>query len=179
MQQAVLENDVRSAQWQARTLSTAADASLAFAALSDQLVELEALHQRDPSDARVLGLLDRGYRLMGHGFIELRYLEALAAGDTARAEAEARLRSDAEARARYYRERLSPSAPKLAPLAVESDFTEAEAACGRRDRNGYEQRLNSLLALPEQKPEERLERTLVRRIAGAWLLPGVAARCKF
>ena len=179
VQQAVLENDVRSAQRKARTLSTAADTSLAFAALSAQLVELEALHQRDPSDARVLGLLDRGYRLMGHGFIELRYLEALAAGDTARAEAEARLRSDAEARARYYRERLSPSAPKLAPLAVEGDFTEAEAACGRRDRNGYEQRLNALLAAPEQKPEERLERTLVRRIAGAWLLPGVAARCKF
>jgi hypothetical protein len=179
VQQAVLENDVRSAQWKARTLSTAADIDLAFAALSAQLVELEALHQRDQSDARVLGLLDRGYRLMAHGFIELRYLEALAANDSARADTEARLRADAEARARYYRERLDASAPKLAPLSVESDFTEAEAACARHDRGDYEQRLNALLAAPETKPEARLERTLVRRIAGAWLLPGVAARCKF
>jgi hypothetical protein len=179
VQQAVLENDVRSAQWKSRTLSTAADANLAFAALSAQLVELEALHQRDPSDARLLGLLDRGYRLMAHGFIELRYLEALAAADTARADQEARLRTDAEARARYYRERLGSNAERPAPLAVESDFTDAEAACARRDRSDYEQRLNTLLAAPEKKAEERLERTLVRRIAGAWLLPGVAARCKF
>lgn len=179
MQQAVLENDVRSAQWKARTLSTAADTNLAFAALSSQLVELEALHQRDPSDARVLGLLDSGYRLLAHGFIELRYLEALAAGDAARAEAETRLRSDAEARARYYRERRGSAGPKLAPLAVESAFTDAEAACARHDRSDYERRLNALLAALEQKPEERLERTLVRRLAGAWLLPAVAARCKF
>jgi hypothetical protein len=179
VQQAVLENDVRSAQWKARTLSTAADTQLAFAALSSQLVELEALHQRDPSDARVLGLLDRGYRQLAHGFIELRYLEALAAGDAARAEAETRLRSDAEARARYYRERLGSGASDRAPLAVESAFSEAEAACARHDRSDYEQRLNALLAAPEQKPEDRLERALVRRIAGAWLLPAVAARCKF
>ncbi|HEX2873278.1 MAG TPA: hypothetical protein VHP33_18595 [Polyangiaceae bacterium] len=179
VQQAVLENDVRSAQWKARTLSTAANIHLAFAALSAQLVELEALHQRDPSDARVLGLLDRGYRLLAHGFIELRHLEALAAADSARAEQEARLRTDAEARARYYRERLGSGAPKLAPLAVESAFTETEAACARHDRNDYEQRLTALLAGPEQKPEARLERALVRRIAAAWLLPSVAARCKF
>ncbi len=179
VQQAVLENDVRSAQWKARTLSTAADTQLAFAALSAQLVELEALHQRDPGDTRVLGLLDRGYRLMAHGFIELRHVEALAAGDTARSDAEARLRGDAEARARYYRERLAPKAVNPTPLAVEIAFTEAEAACARHDRNDYEQRLTALLAASERKPEERLERTLVRRIAGAWLLPNVAARCKF
>ena len=181
VQQAVLENDVRSAQWKARTLSTAADASLAFAALSAQLVELEALHQRDPRDTRVLQLLDRGYRLMAHGFIELRYLEALAAADAARADREARLRADAEARARYYRKALegNEGAPKLSPLSVEGAFVEAEAACSRRDRNAYEQRLNDLLAAPEQQPEERLERTLARRLAGAWLLPNVAARCHF
>lgn len=181
MQQAVLENDVRSAQWKARTLATAADTSLAFAALSAQLVELEALHQRDSSDARVRVLLDRGYRLMAHGFIELRYLNALAAGDSAGADREARLRSDAEARARYYRKPLDGGerAPKLEPLSVQSALAEAGAACSRHDRVSYEQRLNSLLAATEQQPEERLERTLVRQIAGAWLLPSVAARCKF
>jgi len=179
VQQAVLENDVRSAQLRARTLSTAADPSLAFAALSAQLVELEALFQRDPSDARVLRLLDRGYRLMAHGFIELRYLEALAVGDSGNAEREQQLRADAEARARYYRERLSPPAPPSAPLAVESDFAEAEAACARHDRNAYDARLNALLAEPETRPEARLERALSRRLASRWLMPSVAARCKF
>lgn len=179
MQQAVLENDVRSAQWRARTLSTAADPSLAFAALSAQLVELEALHQRDPSDARVLGLLDRGYRLMAHGFIELRYLEALAVADLGNAEREQQLRADAEARARFYRERLGRSAAKGPPLAVESDFADAEAACARHDRAAYDARLNALLAAPEKDPEERLQRALSRRLASSWLLPSIAARCKF
>ena len=176
---AVLENDVRSAQWRARTLSTAADPSLAYAALSAQLVELEALHQRDPSDARVLGLLDRGYRLMAHGFIELRHLEALGAGDSGRAEQEALLRSDAEARARYYHERLPSGSAGSQPLQVESDFVEPDAACARRDRVGYEQRLNALLAASEKTPEERLERALSRRLASARLTPNVALRCKF
>ena len=181
VQQAVLENDVRSAQWKARTLATAADTELAFAALSAQLVELEALHQRDPRDVRVLVLLDRGYRLMAHGFIELRHLEALAAADSARADREARLRADAEARARYYRKPLDggEGAPRLEPLSVQSAFAEAEAACSRHDRADYEQRLNGMLSVTEREPEERLERTLVRRIAGAWLMPNVAARCKF
>lgn len=179
VQQAVLENDVRSAQWKARTLATAADPSLAFAALSAQLVELEALHQRDPSDARVLGLLERGYRLMAHGFIELRHLEALAAGDLSNAEREQQLRADAEARARYYRERRSSSAPKSAPLAVESAFAEAEAACARHERARYEASLNAQLTTRERQPEERLEHALVRRLASARLLPNVAARCKF
>ena len=179
VQQAVLENDVRSAQWKARTLATAADPHLAFAALSAQLVELEALHQRDPSDARVLGLLERGYRLMAHGFIELRHLEALASGDLGNAEREQQLRADAEARARYYRARMSPSAAPSAPLAVESDFAEAEAACARHERAGYEAQLNGLLKAPEKQPEDRLQRALSRRLASAWLKPDVAARCKF
>lgn len=174
VQQAVLENDVRSAQWRARTLATAADPSLGHAALSAQLVELEALYQRDPHDARVLGLLERGYRLMAHGFVELRYWEALAAGDTARADAEARLRADAEARARYYREAGS-AAPQR--LLVESAFAEPEAACARHDRVAYEQQLNAVMAAPEQSAEERLERVLAQRIAAARLLPRVAARC--
>ena len=179
VQQAVLENDVRSAQWKARTLATAADPSLAFAALSAQLVDLEALHQRDPSDARVLGLLERGYRLMAHGFIELRHLEALASGDLGSAERERQLRADAEARARYYRGRMSASAAQSAPLAVESNFAEAEAACARHERASYEAQLNGLLTAPEKQPEDRLERALSRRLASAWLLPNVAARCKF
>jgi hypothetical protein len=177
--QAVLENDVRSAQWKARTLSTAADPSLAHAALSAQLVELEALYQRDSSDTRVLGLLDRGYRLMAHGFVELRYLEALGAGDLGRAEQEAMLRADAEARARYYRERLATGGASSAPLRFESDFAEPDAACARHDRAAYEQQLNALLAASEKAPEERLERALSRRLASARLLSNVAERCKF
>lgn len=176
---AVLENDVRSAQWRARTLTTAADPSLAYAALSAQLVELEALYQRDPSDARVLGLLDHGYRLMAHGFIELRHLEALGAGDSGRAQQEALLRGDAEARARYYRERLPSDSPGSRPLRIESDFAEPDAACARRDRAGYEQGLNALLAASEKTPEERLERALARRLASARLMPNVALRCRF
>ena len=176
---AVLENDVRSAQWRARTLATAADPDLAYAALSAQLVELEALYQRDPSDTRVLGLLDHGYRLMAHGFVELRHLEALAAGDSGRAEQEALLRRDAEARARYYRERLPSGRADSRPLRIESDFAEPDAACARHDRAGYEQRLNVLLAASESTPEERLERALSRRLASARLMPNVALRCRF
>jgi hypothetical protein len=176
---AVLENDVRSAQWRARTLSTAADPSLAYAALSAQLVELEALYQRAPSDTRVLGLLDHGYRLMAHGFIELRHWEALGAGDAGRAEQEARLRRDAEARARYYRGRLPSGSAASQPLRLEGDFVEPDAACAHHDRAGYEQRLNALLAASEKTPEERLERALARRLASARLMPNVARRCRF
>jgi hypothetical protein len=176
---AVLENDVRSALWRARTLSTAADPSLAYAALSTQLVELEALYQRDPGDARVLGLLDHGYRLMAHGFIELRHWEALGAGDAGRAEQEVLLRRDAEARARYYRERLPSGGAASRPLHLESEFAPADAACARHDRAGYEQRLNALLAASEKTPEERLERALSRRLASARLMPNVALRCRF
>ena len=42
VQQAVLDNDVRSAQWKARTLSTAADTELAFAALSTEAAQKAA-----------------------------------------------------------------------------------------------------------------------------------------
>ena len=178
VQQAVLENDVRTAQWKARTLSTAADLHLAHAALSAQLVELEALHQRDPSDARVLGLLERGYRLMARGFIELRHLEALAGSDPARAEEELALLADADSRARYYREKLGAGADRPSS-SLDSDFAEPEAACARHDRAGYEAQLNALLAKPEAAAEQRLERTLSKKLAAAWLMPNVAARCKF
>jgi hypothetical protein len=182
VQQAVLENDIRSAQWQARTLSTATDLDLAGAALSAQLVELEALYQRSPDDARVLTLLDRGYRLWASGFVELRRLEALREGDTARAAQQMQLRADAEARARYYRERLPKDAPD-ARSTLESALAEPEAACGRHDRAGYEQQLHALLAEPARDAEARLERALLQRLAAAWLSPwlspGVEARCAF
>jgi hypothetical protein len=179
VQQAVLENDVRSAQWKARTLTTAADIALAHAALSAQLVELEALYQRDPGDARVLGLLDRGYRLMAEGFVELRRLEALSAGDAARAEQELTLRTDAESRARYYRTKLGAIAEERETINLTRDFAEAEAACARHERAAYEARLNVILATPESTPEQRLERAISRKLAAAWLMPNVALRCKF
>jgi hypothetical protein len=177
VQHAVLENDVRSAEWKARTLSTAVDLNLAHAALSAQLVELEALYQRDPSDARVRSLLARGYRLMAGGFVELRRLEALAAGDTARAEQERALRSDAEARARYYRG--SPPSGSESHSSLERDFAEPEVACARHDRVGYEALLNALLTKPEGDAEGRLERALEQKLAANWLMPNVAARCRF
>jgi len=177
MQQAVLENDVRSAQWKARTLATATDVNIAQAALSAQLVELEALYQRAPGDARVLLLLDRGYRLMAQGFIELRHLDAENARDAARAEQEAQLQRDAEARARYYRQRL-PESAQSGRSKLESALGGAQAACTRRDRAAYEQQLNALLTEPESAPEARLERALVKKLAGAWLLPNIAERCK-
>jgi hypothetical protein len=178
VQQAVLENDVRSAVWKARTLATATDLSIAQAALSAQLVELEALYQLAPDDARVLGLLDRGYELMAHGFIELRRLEAVSADDQARAQQETELRADAEARARYYRQRLGTGST-TSPSQLESAFTEPEASCTRHDRAAYEKQLNALLTEPKSDPEARLERALVKRLASASLLPNVAARCKF
>jgi hypothetical protein len=178
MQQAVLENDVRSAVWKSRTLSTAADLSIAHAALSSQLVELEALYQRDPNDRRVSTLLVAGYQLMGRGFVELRRLEAVAAGDAARAEQEARLRADAEARASYYGSRAQPAIARPS-LGIEEPLAAAAAACGRHDLAGYERQLNQLLSEPERSPEQRLERTLRNRLASAWLMPKVAARCGF
>lgn len=177
VQQAVLENDVRSAVWKSRTLATATDVNIAQAALSAQLVELEALYQRAPDDARVLGLLDRGYRLMAQGFIELRRLDAVNARDSARAEQETQLQSDAEARARYYRQKL-PTGAQSSRSKLESAFADAEAACAKHDRGAYEQPLNALLGEPESAPEERLERALVKKLASAWLLPNVAERCK-
>jgi hypothetical protein len=179
VQHAVLENDVRTAQWKARTLATASNLSIAEAALSAQLVELEALYQRDRTDARIGQLLARGYGLMARGFIEARRLEALAAGEAARATFEARQRSDAEARARYYRSANNAATGATERSLIETELSEPEAACLRHDRAGYETALNALLATSERGPEERLERALVRRLAAAWLAPGVAARCGF
>lgn len=175
VREAVLENDVRGAEWKARTLGTSTDPSLAYAALSAQLVELEALHQRDPEDARVRGLLARGYLLMARGFIELRRLEAAASGEGARAEQEAQLQADAESRALYY---ASPRAA-LAPLALQAALRGAADACRAHDRAGYERQLNEALARPEASPETRLESALARRLAALWLSPSVAARCGF
>jgi hypothetical protein len=67
----------------------------------------------------------------------------------------------------------------LVKLRVESDFDAAEAACGRHDRAAYETELNQLLIEREQVAEQRLERALERRLAATWLMPNVAARCKF
>jgi hypothetical protein len=176
---AVLENDVRNAQWRARTLATAADPSIAFAALSAQLVELEAIYQRAPDDDRVRALLARGYVLMARGFVELRRLDAVVAGDGARAEREAQLRADAERRARYYALTVGPSARVAVQLEFEPPLASADEACRRHDRVHYEQGLNAMLAAPEPAPEKRLEAALGRRLAAAWLAPSVAARCSF
>jgi hypothetical protein len=174
VQQAVLENDVRSAIWKARTLSTASDLNIAHASLSAQLVELEALYQRDPSDVRVKTLLARGYTLMAQGFVELRRLEALASGDAARAAQEALLRNDAEARAGYYRARGGATPA----LSIEQQLAPAVAACAKHDRAAYEAQLNRLLSLAEPQPERRLEVALLRRLASMHLMPSVAARCQ-
>ncbi|RYZ02999.1 MAG: hypothetical protein EOO73_29185 [Myxococcales bacterium] len=173
VREAVLENDVRSAQWRARTLGTAADPALAFAALSTQLVELEALYQRDPSDPRARALLERGYLLMARGFIELRRLEAAAAGDGARAEQEAQLAADAERRASYYASKGSPTLQ----LEFQSTLRAADEACRNHDRGAYERVLNEALARRETSAEGRLEHALGRRLAALWLAPNVAARC--
>jgi len=175
---AVLENDVRNAQWKARTLSTQSDLNVAEAALSAQLVELEALYQRDPTDPRLLGLLDAGYGLLAQGFIEARRLDAVAAGDSARAAQEAEKAVAAEARAKFYRASLATPASSTR-LALTGALAEAERACQRHERQRYEQQLHALLLEPEGDPEQRLKRALLRRLAGAWLLPTVAARCGF
>lgn len=180
VQQAVLENDVTSATWKARTLATVSDLRLAEAALAAQLVELEALYQRDSEDERVLRLLEHGYSLMARGFIEARRLDALAAGDDAKAEQERRARTDAEARARFYRPRASPGSHlAIPPGGPEQELTEAEQACRKRDRSSYERELSRVLSKLEPKPESRLRQALAQRLAAAWLMPRVAARCRF
>lgn len=176
VQQAVLENDVRSAIWKSRTLATATDLSLAHAALSAQLIELEALYQRDASDVRVQKLLSHGYATMARGFVELRYLDALAAGDAARAERERALREDAEARARYYAAKLEPGSLRL---SIEEALSNALQACQKHHRAAYEAELNRILQTHPGAPEERLDSALVHGLASAWLQPGVAARCGF
>jgi hypothetical protein len=179
VQQAVLENDVTSATWKARTLTTVSDLRLAEAALAAQLVELEALYQRDSGDGRVLRLLEQGYSLMASGFIEARRLDALAAGDDAKVEQERRARADAEARALFYRR--SCLSPRLAiPTGgPEQELSQAEQACRKRDRASYERDLNRVLSQRERRPESRLRHALAQRLAAAWLMPRVAARCQF
>lgn len=180
VRQAVLENDIQSAIWKSRTLSTATDLQLAHAALAAQLVELEALYQRSPGDPRPRELLVRGYRTMARGFIELRRLDAIAGADHARAQREERLQADAEARARYYQAIAPATSPDPASKPRwEGELTEAEGACRSRDQKTYERTLNALLARPWTSPEARLEDALLRQLAAAWLMPNVAVRCGF
>jgi hypothetical protein len=181
---AVLDNEIERAQDKQAALETATDLHIAEAALSAQLVELEALFQRETRGLRQVGisdLLDRGYGLMEQGFIEARRLEAVAAGDTARAEQERALQADAHARSHYYRGQaghLPMSAPPRLDLKTEF-LRDAEAACQKHDRGGYERKLSALLAQTPGSPDDRLELALAKRQAAAWLMPNVAARCGF
>jgi hypothetical protein len=181
---AVLDNDIARARAAQACLLTATDVRLAEAALSAQLVELEALYLRDTRDYRaqgVLGLLDDGYGLMAQGFIELRRLDAVAAGDIARAEQERQLQADAAARSRFYRARSGHLAESALPRRdlKTAFFSGAEAACQKHDRAGYERSLSALLAQSESSPQHRLELALAQRQAAAWLMPNVSARCAF
>jgi hypothetical protein len=133
---AVLENDVRSAEWKARALSTASNLHLAEAALSAQLVELEALYQRDDRDARVRSLLSRGYGLMARGFIEARRLEALAEPDDARAELELRSRKDAEARPRPSVRQKSGSSARYSAVSLAVTCRLASPSAAPSDHGG-------------------------------------------
>jgi hypothetical protein len=177
VREAVLENDVRGAQSKTRALATASNLRLAEAALSAQLVELEALYQRDPSEARVRALLGDGYDLLARGFIEVRRLQAVAAGDTSNAERERRDQADAEARSDYYGKGLPSGSARRSVLG--SAFSEVELACQKRDRAGYERELNELLARARPPAEQRLEHALTARLAALWLEPHVAERCGF
>lgn len=179
VQDAVLENDVRNAVWKARTLRTASDLHLAHAALSSELVELEALYQRNPSDRRVRALLRDGYRLMARGFVEIRRLEALAEADTASAEQAARQRADAEARAEFYGRNADAEAAGDASRALDAALAPPDLACQKHDRATYERQLSELLANVERAPERRLQHALLQRRAALWLSPSVATRCKF
>jgi len=176
LQRAVLENDVRNATWQSRALATQSDVALAYASLSSQLVELEALYQRDPNDARVRRLLSRGFTLMARGFVELRYLDALAAGDQARADYEAGLRADAEARAHFYGKGLAPG---TVPLRLEQELEPAQTACEHHDRARYDAELHRLLRLPPRTADARLETALLSALSARLTDPHVASRCGF
>ncbi len=180
----MLDNDIARAHAVQASLLTATDVRIAEAALSVQLVELEALYLRDTRGYRargVLDLLDGGYGLMAQGFIELRRLDAVAAGDSARAEQERQLQADAMARSRYYRARSGHLPASTVPrLDLKTAFFGgAEAACQKHDRAGYEHSLSALLAQSESSPQRRLELALAKRQAAAWLMPNVAARCAF
>jgi hypothetical protein len=176
VREAVLENDVRSAEWKARTLATATDLDLAYAALAAQLVELEALYQRAPADVRVRRLLERGYVLLAWGFIELRRVEAIASGDGARAEEQKRLQGDALRRAHFYAGRTSERA-RLSE--VERVLGGPGAACRAHDQATYERLLHEALAQKAPSPETHLEFALTRTLAALWLSQNLAARCGF
>ncbi len=179
MRDAVLENDIRNAQWQARVLATATDYELAEAALSAKLIELEALYQRAPTDVRVLRLLVQGYTRMAQGFIEARRVEALALGEAAEAARQAERRRAALARGSFYAtaQGVSLPAPKAPPATL--SLSRAEAACQARDLPRYEQELSLVLAAPDASPEARLDNALQRRLARSWLAPKLRARCGF
>lgn len=174
----MLENDVQNAQLEARTLSTQSDLTVAEAALSAQLVELEALYQRAPRDTRVLELLDSGYTLLAQGFIEVRRLDALAAGDMARAAQAAESSAQAAARAQFYRGAM-PGKRLATPPPLWPSLIAAQRSCQQRARASYEKQLHALLLQPAGDPEQRLKQALLSRLASAWLLPPVAARCGF
>jgi hypothetical protein len=180
---AVLENDVRSAQLQMLALATQIDLRQAEAAQSAQLVALEALYLRAPHDPRVCGLLALGYRRMADGFIEVRRLEALAAGDTAEATQQGELERHAFAKSEHYQGLcpvLDRPPPERSPAGTFwAELSPAEKACQAGDRKAYEQRLTELLARRPGQPEAQLHWALAQRLARGWLTPEVSARCPF
>ncbi len=173
----MLENDVQSAQLKERVLTTQLDLELAQAAAAHELVELEALYQRAPRDRRVAVLLAAGYTRWANDFIEAERLEALAAGDEAKAAQHERRQADARARSAFYRGQDGPwgrySVPSPNPLA------QADDACKKRDRERYERELDALLRATAKNPEERLRLALTQRLARLKLLPAVSQRCGF
>jgi hypothetical protein len=176
VERAVLENDVRNAIGKSRALDTESDVALAFAALSSQLVELEALYQRDPNDSRVRALLSRDFSLMARGFVELRYLDALSIDDRARADYEAGLRADAEARARFYGKGLGPDALRL---RLDQELAPARTACEHHDHSRYEAELHRLLRASPDAAGARLESALLAALSARLLDPRLAQRCEF
>ena len=104
----------------------------------------------------------------------IQHADALAAGDSGRAEQERALRADAEARARYYAAKLKPG---RSSLQLEAELATALQACEKHDRVAYEAELNRLLQGRAAAPEQRLDSALVHALASAWLRPNVAARC--
>jgi hypothetical protein len=179
VEQAVLENDVRNAQWKARVLTTQVDLELAQAAASAELVELEALYQRAPDDARITALLTDGFARLADGFIEAQRLEAFVADDSAETAAQERRQADARARSAYYRQQLGKRAGKAPPQASLAPLQSASDACRKHERARYETELSTLLSASTTQPEQRLELALAQRQARFWLLPKLSQRCGF
>lgn len=179
VQQAVLENDVRNAQWKARVLATQVDLRLAEAAAAAELVELEALYQRAPDDARVTALLTDGYARLADGFIEGERLAAVVAGDDAEAAAQQQRQTDARARSAYYRQQMGKQAGDSAAQPGLPLLAPANDACHKRERARYETELSALLSASAQQPEQRLQLALAQRQARFWLAPKLSQRCGF